>query len=90
MEKLIDHIAEKDDSAGYDIKSYNLVGTERLKEVKSTTQKVGSNSIYLSANELDIATKSSNYYFMWFTKLIVKHQKFGELKAQTCSMMKKS
>lgn len=63
LEKLIDHIAEKDDSAGYDIKSYNLDGTERLIEVKSTTQKVGSNSIYLSANELDIATKNSNYYF---------------------------
>lgn len=63
LEKLIDHIAEKDDSAGYDIKSYNLDGTERLIEVKSTTQKVSSNSIYISANELDVATKNSNYYF---------------------------
>lgn len=63
LEKLVEYIAEKDDSAGYDIKSYNLDGTERLIEVKSTTQGVGSNNIYLSANELDVATKNSNYYF---------------------------
>ncbi|EQB9038283.1 DUF3883 domain-containing protein [Vibrio cholerae] len=63
LEKLVEYIAEKDDSAGYDIKSYNLDGTERLIEVKSTTQGVGSNNIYISANELDVANKNSNYYF---------------------------
>lgn len=63
LAKLVDHIAEKDDSAGYDIKSYNLDGTERLIEVKSTTRGVGYNNIYLSANELDVAINNSNYYF---------------------------
>ncbi|MEF1342037.1 DUF3883 domain-containing protein, partial [Vibrio rotiferianus] len=51
--ELVEYIAEKDDSVGYDIKSYNLDGTERLIEVKSTTHRVGTNNIYMSANELD-------------------------------------
>lgn len=61
--ELVEYMAEKDDSVGYDIKSYNLDGTERLIEVKSTTHRVGTNNIYMSANELDVATKNSNYYF---------------------------
>jgi hypothetical protein len=63
LAKIVNHTAEKDDSAGYDIRSYNLDGTERLIEVKSTTHKIGSNNIYLSANELEVAISKSNYYF---------------------------
>ncbi|MCT2409579.1 DUF3883 domain-containing protein [Chryseobacterium antibioticum] len=63
LAKLVDQVSDRDDSAGYDIKSYDLDGTEKLIEVKSTLRKIGKTSIFLSANELQVAKNKKNYYF---------------------------
>ncbi|MCD1116958.1 DUF3883 domain-containing protein [Chryseobacterium turcicum] len=63
LAKLVDQISERDDSVGYDIKSYDLDGTEKLIEVKSTLRKIGKSNIFLSANELQVAENEKNYYF---------------------------
>lgn len=80
LAKLLDHVAERDDSVGYDIKSYNLDGTDRLIEVKSTTQKIGSNNIYLSANELDMAISNNNYFFYIVYEVDTKRPKIWRIK----------
>ena len=64
LAKLVDQISERDDSVGYDIKSYELDGTEKLIEVKSTLRKTGNSNIFLSANELQVAENKENYYFL--------------------------
>jgi len=63
LAELVDLISERDDSVGYDIKSYELDGTEKLIEVKSTLKKIGNSNIFLSANELQVAEEKENYYF---------------------------
>lgn len=63
LAELVDQISERDDSVGYDIKSYELDGTEKLIEVKSTLRKIGNSNIFLSVNELEVAEKKENYYF---------------------------
>lgn len=63
LAKLVDHISQRDDSVGYDIKSFELDETEKLIEVKSTLRKIGKNNVYLSANELEVAENEKNYYF---------------------------
>jgi hypothetical protein len=63
LAKLVDQVSDRDDSAGYDIKSYDLDGTEKLIEVKSTLRKIGKTSIFISANELQVAKNKKNYYF---------------------------
>jgi len=59
----IDHISKRDDSLGYDIVSYDLEGNKIFIEVKSTLKPVGQSSIYISANELEVAVNKKNYYF---------------------------
>ena len=63
LAKLVDRVSERDDSVGYDIKSYDLDGSEKLIEVKSTLRKIGKSNIFLSANELQVAENKKNYYF---------------------------
>lgn len=60
---LIEHISEKDDSAGYDILSFDLNGNKKFIEVKSTLRKIGKSDMFLSANELEVSEKVGNYYF---------------------------
>ena len=63
LSKLIDHIAKRDDSAGYDIISYETNGEKRYIEVKTTLKQIGNNNIFLSANELEVSKRIKNYYF---------------------------
>lgn len=81
LAKLVDQISERDDSAGYDIKSYELNGTEKLIEVKSTLQKIGNSNIFLSANELQVAENKENYYFYIIYEVGSKRPKIWKVKS---------
>lgn len=59
----IKHVSIKDDSKGYDILSFDENGEEKYIEVKSTRNRVGDNNLYISANELEVAKQTPNYYF---------------------------
>lgn len=55
------HIAKDDDSAGYDIKSFDVNGNEKLIEVKATKLPPGRAQFFISINEKEVAEKSNNY-----------------------------
>jgi len=59
----VDPVCRKDDSAGFDILSYDLNENEKYIEVKTTIGKVGNRSMYISANELKKSMDKENYYF---------------------------
>lgn len=59
----VDPVYRKNDSAGFDILSYDLDEKEKLIEVKTTLGKVGKSSLYVSANELEKSMDKENYYF---------------------------
>ncbi len=63
LAKKVDQISKRDDSIGYDIKSYDNNGVEKYIEVKSTLKPVGFCNIFISANELQISKVKDNYYF---------------------------
>jgi hypothetical protein len=77
---LVDQISERDDSVGYDIKSYELDGTEKLIEVKSTLRKIGKSNVFLSANELQVAENEKNYYFYIIYEVGTKRPKIWKVK----------
>ncbi len=81
LAKLVDQISERDDSVGYDILSFELDGTKRLIEVKSTLRKIGKNSIYISANELKVAENEKNYYFYIIYEAGSKRPKIWKVKS---------
>ena len=58
----VSHVAEKDDSKGFDILSYDINGDERYIEVKATNAPDFRNGFYLSANEKETAESLDNYY----------------------------
>lgn len=81
LAKLVDQISERDDSVGYDIKSYELDATEKLIEVKSTLRKIGNSNIFLSANELQVAENKENYYFYIIYEVGSKRPKIWKVKS---------
>ena len=82
LAKKIDHIAERDDSAGFDILSYELDGTEKPIEVKATLRKVGRSKIYLSANELKKSEEKENYHFYIIYETGSNRPKIWKIKAE--------
>lgn len=82
LAEKVDHIAERDDKAGFDVLSYELDGTEKLIEVKATLRKVGASKIFLSANELKISEESENYYFYIIYETGSKRPKIWRIKAK--------
>ncbi|MDT8338602.1 MAG: DUF3883 domain-containing protein, partial [Sulfurimonas sp.] len=63
LAEKVDQISKRDDSVGYDIKSYDNNGIEKYIEVKSTLKPIGFCNIFISSNELEISKKKDNYYF---------------------------
>jgi hypothetical protein len=57
----IDHVASYDDRRGYDIRSFDLDGTERYVEVKTTTGQ-GSEPFYISAGEIKALRQDPEKY----------------------------
>lgn len=81
LAKLVDPISEIDDSAGYDILSYELDGKEKFIEVKSTLSPTGKSNIFLSANELNVAKSQENYYFYIVYEVGSKKPKIWKVKS---------
>ncbi len=62
----VDHVSLKDNSAGYDIKSFNADGTERYIEVKATRQKYSKSAQFcITANEIITADEYKEKYFIY-------------------------
>jgi hypothetical protein len=66
----VEHISEKDDSAGYDILSFEIDGSERPIEVKATSQKSFDNGFYLTDNELKKSAEIPNYHIYFITSAL--------------------
>lgn len=66
----IEHVSEKDDSAGYDILSFEIDGSERPIEVKATSQKSFDNGFYLTDNELKKSAEIRNYHIYFVTSAL--------------------
>lgn len=81
LAKKIEHIAERDDRAGFDILSYELDGTEKLIEVKATLRKIGRSKIFLTANELKISQERQNYHFYIIYEAGSKRPKIWKVEA---------
>lgn len=81
LAKKIDHIAKRDDSAGYDIVSYDNNGLEKYIEVKSTVRPTGSVDIFISSNELSVAEDLENYYIYIVFSAGGKEAKIWPIKA---------
>lgn len=60
-ERVIHVSRTEGDGAGYDIRSYQADGTERLVEVK-TTSMAGDGPYFISANELDVCMRNPSSY----------------------------
>jgi len=60
-ELKVEHVALNDDSAGFDILSYDEQRNKRYIEVKSTTAVYGEMAFIISANEFDRFRRKSNY-----------------------------
>ncbi|MCB2226471.1 MAG: DUF3883 domain-containing protein [Desulfarculaceae bacterium] len=58
----VKHVALTDDSAGFDILSFDEDGTKRYIEVKATTGETLNNGFYISANEATQANILDKYY----------------------------
>ena len=59
--EMIKHVSLSNDSAGYDILSYNEDGTERFIEVKTTKGPEGTD-FYISPGELNFSKENENFY----------------------------
>jgi hypothetical protein len=58
----VKHVSQEDDSAGYDILSFDEDGSHRPIEVKATTGKNLDRGFYLTHNELEKAGALTNYH----------------------------
>ena len=64
IDKEPKHIAQTDDSAGYDILSYNENGEEIYIEVKTTTGSIQT-PFFISANEVAVSNDLGERYFIY-------------------------
>ncbi|MCK5491172.1 MAG: DUF3883 domain-containing protein [Candidatus Pacebacteria bacterium] len=62
LSMLVQHISRDDDSAGYDILSFDESENKKYIEVKSTKQKVANANFLISSNEYNKAKNLPNYY----------------------------
>jgi len=73
LAERIVHTAQEDDSAGYDILSFDEDGTERPIEVKATSGANLGRGFYISANEVEQSSSLSNYHlYLVFSALSKK------------------
>ncbi|GEA49282.1 hypothetical protein VIN01S_00860 [Vibrio inusitatus NBRC 102082] len=64
LAEQIKHIALVDSSAGYDVQSYNIDGSERHIEVKTTTQSKSA-PFYISSNEVKVSSDFGGSYWIY-------------------------
>lgn len=63
LAEKVTHTSQTDDSAGYDILSFEIDGTTKFIEVKSTLKPIGVSQIFITLNELNTAKEKENYNF---------------------------
>ncbi len=73
LSREVKRISNVNIAAGYDVLSFELVGTEKYIEVKTTA--LSKAEFFLSANELDVAKEYKNRYWIYFLSEI-----FGDTK----------
>lgn len=64
LAEQIKHIALVDSSAGYDVQSYNIDGSKRHIEVKTTTQSKSA-PFYISSNEVKVSSDFGGSYWIY-------------------------
>ena len=75
------HVSNEDDSAGYDILSFDTKGNEKYIEVRSTALKVPNvHHFNISSNEYEKATHLKNYYIYFVFETDTKNPKIYKLK----------
>lgn len=84
LAERVERISQTNISAGFDVLSYELSGSEKFIEVKTTA--LSKLELYLSANELDVAKEYKNRYWIYFLseiygipKLVKIHNPFAQL-----------
>jgi hypothetical protein len=84
LAQKIDMICRKDSSAGYDLRSFELDGTPKHIEVKSTTSKPPADNrdvrFHLSAREFEEAQKLPNYYLFIVFDVKSKHPRIWQIR----------
>jgi hypothetical protein len=83
LAKKIVHVAERNDSAGYDVLSFDEDGTERPIEVKATGAPNLDLGFYVTANELTKASKLPNYHVYLVFRTMSKNPRVLPLKGLT-------
>ena len=79
LSSKIKHIAKDDDSAGYDIESFEPDGTPRFLEVKSTLGQM-ENPFFISANEVETAKEKGQQYIILRVSRLERDPKCCELR----------
>ncbi|GAB5561827.1 MAG: hypothetical protein SynsKO_34740 [Synoicihabitans sp.] len=64
------HVAQTDDTKGYDISSFNADGSARCIEVKSTTAANLDRGFFLTANELSVSKKNPSYHLYFVFQVL--------------------
>jgi hypothetical protein len=78
--KKINHVAEHDDSAGFDILSFENDGSDRPIEVKATSGKSLERGFFISANEVTKASTMSNYHIYFVFSALSSSPRVLQLK----------
>ncbi len=73
----IEHVAKKDDYAGYDVKSFYENGTEKFIEVKTTEKTIGT-AFFISRNEVEVSRELGSQY--WVYRVYDLNKKTGQAK----------
>lgn len=73
----IEHVAKKDDYAGYDVKSFYENGTEKFIEVKTTEKTIGT-AFFISRNEVEVSRELGSQY--WVYRVYDLNKKTGKAK----------
>ncbi len=76
----IKHVSQEDDSAGYDILSFDEDGTERPIEVKATSGGNLARGFYISSNEVEKAKALSNWHLYIVFSAMSRHPQILRLK----------
>lgn len=76
----VKYIAEQDDRAGFDILSFDNDGTVRPIEVKATSGNTLERGFYITANEVEQASKQKNYHIYFVFSAMSKHPQVLQMK----------
>jgi hypothetical protein len=79
LAKQVDHVSKTDDTAGYDISSFELDGSPRFVEVKSTMRGLRT-PFFISAHEVDVAKEKCDDWLILRVFDLARSPRFCELR----------